>query len=325
MPVIEYMDGFDDYAAADATLWGWDGPWTSMQAGRVTGQKARLTNATRTRSLNGDIRYTIGFAWWISNSSWGADITRLLENGTLHGLLKYNGDGTFSILRGTTVMATSPNQGIASGIAYHLELDYNCHDTTGSYELRLNETPIIGPTTGVDTRNGGAAGTLNQLTFVSQSGLNQDFDDLMITKGGGFNGDCRVITSLSNADGANTAWIASAGADYTCVDEATPNADTDYISSSTPGDRDTFSYPALGVVGVVKAVMVCAVARKDDAGTRLVAPVIRRGGTNYDGTAVALGTGYAGLAQVYEQDPSTAAAWTVANVDAGEYGSKLDT
>lgn len=63
----------------------------------------------------------------------------------VHGRLTYNGNGTFTISRAGSIPATSANVGIVSNTWYYLEVDYNVHDSTGSWEVRLNEVAIIGP------------------------------------------------------------------------------------------------------------------------------------------------------------------------------------
>lgn len=131
------------------------------------------------------------------------------------------------------------------------------------------------------------------------------------------------MTALPTGDGATVAWAASAGSDYQCVDEATPNGDTDFISSATPNDIDTFTYPALGLAGTVLGVAPTSVARKDDAGVRSIREVVRTSGTNYPGGAdLTLTSTYVNYQQVWETNPA-GGAWTVAAVDGAQFGVKL--
>jgi len=73
--------------------------------------------------------------------------------------------------------------------------------------------------------------------------------------------------------------------------------------------------------GSVFAVQTVLAARKDDAGVRQIAPVIRQSTTDYDGTTVTLSSTYDQYRQIYPQDP-TATNWTIANVNADEFGVK---
>jgi hypothetical protein len=155
--------------------------------------------------------------------------------------------------------------------------------------------------------------------------------------GGGI-GVAAGIKATAGATGDTTATVTSSinafltialkgnTAKYTAVDDPfSHDSDTSYIASATPGDRQTFDFPNLGTTGTVRAVQITTMARKDDAGTRTLASVVRRGTTNYDGTAVPLSASYIAVDYVYEQDPSTSAAWTVTNIDAGEFGVKVDS
>lgn len=317
---IDYIDGFDEVAAADIRLWGWSASANSIQTGRIAGSCIRLTSVGPTHALVSNARQTIGFAWCPGNAGSANDIARLLEGGVTQGVIRNNGDGTLSVQRGgPSTLATSAALGLANNIWYYIELDYTCHDSTGAFELRVDGATVASGS-GVDTRNGGTAGTPNTVQLVQQ-GSGYDFDDLYCASGStSFQGDCRVITSLPASDGADTGWTPSTGtAHYACVDEIPQNGDTDYVSAST-SVKDTYGMAALGVTGTVRAVQTGAVARKDDAGSRSIKMVVRSGGTDYSGSTQALGTSYTGFWRVDPTDPGTAAAWTVSGVNAGEYG-----
>jgi hypothetical protein len=324
---LVYIDGFDEYVTADIPDWGWTGSQCTIAAGgRVAGTCMQLGGNGSTnlnRAVSAGARFTVGFAWKTGTHGTTNNLCRFFEGATEHGRLFYNGNGTFTISRAGSIPATSANMGITSGVWYYIEVDYNCHDTTGAWEVRFNGVAIIGPTSGLDTRNGGTAGLVDSINLSELSGGAQHIDDLYIASGSDFQGDCRVITRLPNGEGALTDWTPSTGTDNSAlVDDAAPNDDTDYVSSSTANQRDTYLYADLGVTGAVRAVQVGMMARKDDAGTREIAPVVRQGGVNYDGAAQNLSTAYAGLYQLYAQDPSTAAAWSVAGVNSAEFGVK---
>jgi hypothetical protein len=105
------------------------------------------------------------------------------------------------------------------------------------------------------------------------------------------------------------------------VNEHPPTDDTTYVSDSTPGDIDSYTVTDIDGGATVYAVQTNMWARKDDAATRQIAPVIRQASTDYVGTTVTLGTTYQYYSQLYDKDP-TAAAWTAANVNSDEFGVK---
>lgn len=317
----------DTYAAADATMLGWDQAPSSIQTGRVAGGCQRWTSRVGLRAVPSSASRTTRFAWRPTSAAANSDVFRYYETGTEHIRLNYNGDGTFTVSRAGTALAggTTANLGIASNTWYHIELYALINDTTGAFELRVNEVAVASGS-GLDTRNGGTSGVINQIR-VAASSTTHDFDDLHSMSGQDWAGDTRCIGQLPNSDGATLQWTPSTGTThYTLVDDATPGGDTDYVSDATAGHIDTYGYPSVGVGSgaTVLGVMVRLIARKDDAGTRTIDQVVRRGGTNYaTGTAKTLSTSYAAAEGIFNTDPSTGSAWaSVAAVNAGEYGVK---
>ncbi len=318
----------DTYAAADATMLGWDQAPSSIQTGRVAGGCQRWTSRVGLRAVPSSASRTTRFAWRPASAAANSDVFRYYETGTDHIRLNYNGDGTFTVSRAGTALSggTTANLGIASNTWYHIELYALINDTTGAFELRVNGVTVASGS-GLDTRNGGTSGVVSVIRFNGR-GTNDDYDDLWSDgSAGAFNGDMRVCSNLPNSDGGASQWTPSTGtAHYACVDDATPGGDTDYVSDATAGRIDTYGYPSVGVGSgaTVLGVMVRLIARKDDAGTRTIDQVVRRGGTNYaTGTAKTLSTSYAAAEGIFNTDPSTGSAWaSVAAVNAGEYGVK---
>jgi hypothetical protein len=71
-------------------------------------------------------------------------------------------------------------------------------------------------------------------------------------------------------------------------------------------------------------VVIWPFARKDDGGFRTIQGAIKSGGTlGTIGTDVALGTNYQYLFCQSTTDPNTGSAWTLAAVNAAEFGVKI--
>jgi hypothetical protein len=321
------IDGFDDYSvAADAVAGGWAGNTGAAAAGNIAGNCLTGTGNAISHVYGADA-YVHHLFYWKTSAAGSAisNLWRALEGATEHLRLAYNGNGTFTFSRAGTTVGTTPtsaNLGIISNSWYHIEIIARVHDTAGSYDVYVNGVlACTGGGSALDTRNGGTAGTPDAIAFIGNS---QFWDDVIVYvgSGGAQKGMARVITKLPTGDGANTSWNPSTGSRYTCVDEAAPNS-TDYISSATPGDRNTFTYPALGVTGTVLGVAPTSLATKDDAGTRTIRETIRTGGNDYDGAVdKTLTTTYVDYQEVWEANPS-GGAWTVSGVDAAEFGVKL--
>lgn len=325
---LESWHGFDELATGDFPADGWTGTNpASMQTGRFSGQCARITS---TAGLNRPFktpgtRQTIGWAWrgpTTINST--GNIMRYLEGATEHARLTINAGGSLSVSRAGTALTggTTAAGIITSGVWYYIELDYTCSDTVGAFQLWVNGVSVASGS-GLDTRNGGT-GVMSVFSLASANGQTCDFDDLYEASGTtSAQGDCRVMTNWPNANGATITWTPSAGTNYQNVDETTPDGDTTYNSDATTGHIDTFGMPALGVTGTVLGVLTHAFARKDDAGARNFATVLRDdGGTNNAGATVALTASYVGYYDTWLTNPNGGGAWTVTAVNNSETGYK---
>lgn len=175
---------------------------------------------------------------------------------------------------------------------------------------------------GITTQQSGAA----QMTALMLLGAGNPalFDDMYLKTTAGFLGPSRIILKTPNSDGALTQWTPSAaGSHFSKVNDNPPDGDTTYNSDATATDIDLYGFTALGQTPAnIWAVQVDLYARKDDAAARTIATEVRSGGTNFVGTTQpALTTTYLALyTQIYEQDPKTAAAWILANLDAAQFG-----
>lgn len=220
---------------------------------------------------------------------------------------------------------------------YYFEMKGTIHNTTGSYEIRIDGSTFGGLSgTNVDTRNG-ATGTWDNFILGSGtlSNMTVDLDDLYLcdtssANNNDFLGDTKTYTILPLTDavsaGSNAAFTPSAGTDHgAMVDETNPNDDTDYNASSTPGNIDTYQYPDQSITGTFRAVTLSAYMKKTDAGARTVSGVTRVAGVNYMTAAINPNTDYRYRQLIFELNPATGARWTDPEVDAAEFGLQITT
>lgn len=205
---------------------------------------------------------------------------------------------------------------------YHMQVKVFIHNTLGSFEVRLNNVSVISGTN-VDTQSTGTAGA-----NIHEFGGNAWIDDWWICDGDGaayndFLGDLKAIQVKPNGVGNYSEWTPSAGANWQCVDEAPPTDDTDYVASSTVGQRDTYAMENPGFVGAIKGVQHNVMVRKDDAGVRTARTLYRGGGVDFDGVDVTLNTTYQVITRVMETDPATGVDWTTLGINAAEFGEKI--
>lgn len=240
------------------------------------------------------------------------------------------------------ILATS-TVAVQQGSFYFCELVFTIGGA-GSVQCFLNGDSICSAS-GVDTDytntgtwDGIQLGKVQEFTNPSLNATNYlDFDDLYVidTSGARNNsrlGDVKVEALFAQTDavapGATLQWTPVSGSDHgAMVDEVTPDDDTTYNSATTVGFIDTYNYPSLAIgTGTIKAVTVLPCATKDDSTTKKIATVVRHGGTNYAASGQSVSTSsYRYHPQIYETNPGTSTDWTVADINAAEFGVKVDT
>jgi hypothetical protein len=185
-------------------------------------------------------------------------------------------------------------------------------------------------TRGSGTNNSADSVRIGYTSNVTGAFLNPaDIDDFWVCDDTGgvndtFLGDCRVQCLFPDGAGASSGWTPLSGTNFSNVDDSVPDNDTTYVSTGAAGTIDTYSMQNLAATtGSVKAVQTVIDARKDDSGTRTIAPVFHIGASDYVGSNQNIMTTYAMFLQVYQVSPATAIAWTVAEVNALNAGQKL--
>lgn len=134
-----------------------------------------------------------------------------------------------------------------------------------------------------------------------------------------------IYKSLPSGAGDSTDLTPSAGANWQCVDERPPNDATDYVSSDAVDDYDLYTTAGTSApaAGDVSAVVLWTRARLSEAGAGNIATVIKPNAAETDSADYALDVSWDYVSTLYEQNPETAAAWTVAEVDAAQIGVKV--
>lgn len=213
----------------------------------------------------------------------------------------------------------------------YVEVRVFVHDTDGQIEVRLNGTVEIN-LTGVDTRNSSTLDSVSAFALRHCTGLSNttNFDDLYVrtsssstAESGGFLGDIRIKPLYPDADGTYSQMTPSTGTThYTLVDETTPGT-TDYVSSSTAGHKETYSFENFSDSGSVKAVQLNVYAAKDDAGFRGLDLMTKSGATENFDSSQPLSVTVAYKTKVWEKNPNTSNDWSQSEVNAAEFGARI--
>lgn len=327
---VVLMEGFDHISVASITTKGWSFASGNMVAGRFGGQALRGINAGTsyiTKALPSTYsELIVGFAYQLEAFT-AREVFVTRNGGTIVAKVTVVLVGANYVFRVVNAAGTTLATGTTPIVLanwYYLEVKVVVSATVGTVELRLN-----GASTAECSGTGLNTGALNidNIGYVFGSLWIHSWDDIYAVDTSGsaptntWLGDVKVETLYPTANGTNTAWTGA----YTDVDDpATFDSDATFISSSTPGDKETYAVTDLTTAaGTVLAVQTNLVARKDDAGVRTIAPVLRTGGTDYDGTTTPeLSASYVDYTQLYDRLDPSGAAWSISTVNAMEAGVK---
>lgn len=308
-----------------------------LQAGNAGGSACWVTVAIANRAT-----IFVGFAFQpVANQNTNSYCILALNDGATSQLLFYlNPNMTISCYRQNTgnLLGTSASA-FKTGLYTYFEVKATIDPSAGVVQVRFNgQTDAQLNLTGQNTRasaNSQVNGVLiGQVLGSANTANTLYFDDFYICDtNGSFNnnflGDITVQAVLPNANGTTNNWTKGGSTinanNYQQVNENPPDGDTTYVIDNNIGDIDRYLYPAIvPTAGTVDAVVVWPYARKDDAGLRSIRAATKSGSTLGDnGSDLALNQQYAYFMGLFESDPNTSAAWTLANAEAAEFGVKL--
>lgn len=328
-----YIDSFDHYATADATKKGWTlgsyGAISSSQGRRSTSAfRARGTSGTR--SIAQGASFVVGMAMKFDATGANA-LFGLIDGSTEQISVRLNSSAQIILSRNGTTLGTSSFT-VSPATWYFIELKATIANSISadSCIVRVNGIEVLNLAAGTDTQ--ATANAYANKLYIAGPGSAIEvtytyIDDLYVCDQSGsanndFLGDVRVDAIYPDGDGAYSEWTPSTGSThYNLVDETAPNT-TDYVSSDTVGQRDSYTFadlPAITTV-TVHGLQVNAAALNDDAGARSIATFARAGSNNQDGTGEALNTSQVYVRQISEINPNTSEAWTQGGVNGAQFG-----
>lgn len=332
------LDSFDHYADTEFVK-----KWTHRLAGVITPTLPRsglqsfdfsantgptffLTSAEEHATI------VVGFAWKSTDYFAGEQTLMDFRSDlavTAHVALTMTPVGKLAVRRGTnagTKLIDEVGASLVIGVWHYIEMKATLHDSTGAVEVRVDGVAVMSAS-GIDTKNAGTKTVFDSIVFgisgLANFGL---MDDFYFCNGAGgvhdnFLGDLSIQTIYPSGAGNTTGMTPSAGANYTTVDEATGNT-SDYVSSLVITTKDTYAFGNISTPRTIKAVQLVQYATKLD-GSRLLVPVIRSAGTDYDSTGQPARGDWFIHRTLHPTDPATGVAWTDTNVNAAEFGVKV--
>jgi hypothetical protein len=111
---------------------------------------------------------------------------------------------------------------------------------------------------------------------------------------------------------------------YDAINETYSLGDSDYVYANT-AVQDLYSTATLlNTQKEIKAVSIITTSRKEEPDPLTVAPILKSGATQVDGTGYNLRASvYTTNSQTFEVDPATSQIWTKAAVEAVQWGQKI--
>lgn len=335
-----FADGFDHYSTS-TIAYKWD---TTNQYGIITAVASggsAWSNTTGSfdiqalvskKSLGNNTTLYCGFriymGGWSSSAYNDGYIFSLVDTDlTPHISLYQQTTTVWDIYRGTSNVTTG-NYKPPNSRWLVVELYVNCHDTTGAYTLNIDGTTIY-TASNVDTRNG-SNGYLSKICINNYGGqtgsgygvANAYYIDDLYVSDSGFLDNPKIYTLYPSGNGNSSGFTGSDGNstdNYALVDEAAISS-TDYVQAASSSLKDTYAFGNLTVTpATIYGVQTC-LSGSLDSGTRDISPVIRSGGSDYNGTTVSPSTAVYTYTEMFENDPATATAWTESGVNNAEFG-----
>lgn len=345
---LVFADGFDHYLAADilAKWTGWISGTSMANSLRISPDYARPPGGMGIvfgdNGVNRGIYKTFptthasfvsGFAFYAGATPLAMPLWAVFDSAsgvpasTPQLALRGDGAGHLTIVRGTTVIATSTNV-FSLNTWYFIEIKATIHNTTGAYEVRVNgsSTGWLPAATGQNTRGQSANNFVDIVALGTNQVATHRFDDFYFLSAGAPNNDFlgpqKIVTLFPAGAGNYAQWSGNYASNYTNANELAGDSDNTFNQSATANQIDSFVFDDVPT-GTIAAVQHTLLVRQDAGAARTVAPLQRSGGTDYVGSTLAVAGSYQYLTDPRDTDPATAAAYTAANVNAAEFGYKL--
>jgi hypothetical protein len=328
-----FIEGFDVYSTPMTELYPgkWNNGSISGFAGLTTGRLGvnkclSLTHSDYVdKTLNNIGPIIVGLALKFSSSPAGETFLEFYEGGITNFTVQLNTSRKIEVTNSAGSIVGTSTLALSVGVWYYIEVKATIGNT-GSVEVRVDSNTEINVTS-IDIMNSSNAYVDNMRLLGNTASLYIDDLYLLDTTGSinnDFLGDSRVDPFFPSAD--NTVqWLPSSGVtNYTNVDDATPNGDTDYVYSSTPGDIDLYDFGNMPIgTGDVFGVQVVANARKMDAGTRNLKIKVKSGATTQTSGTLNLSTTYANHIAMFEDSDGAGTVWDKTLVDAAQIGIEV--
>lgn len=319
-------------------------PVISSTVKRSGSYALKISGSTNNRSafIGGDfsVRWFRAYLWIDTLPDANDVIMGILNATTLRCGIRLNTDGTLQLMDEDGDIG-SPSAALSTATWYRLELHLDVSGAGGTHVItaRVNGSDFAT----ANNRNVGLSSNRCAVgkripTGTDTTGIYY-FDDLAVNSNTGsfqnsWPGEGSVLYLFPNAAGDNTQWTPSAGSNFQCVDDVTPNDATDFVSSNTLDQIDDYNLGASGISGVVNVVHVHT-RQADNANTALrfrtrikasaAGTVEESAALNSLGAYTTNISNFAPELTLYDLPGASTTAWTPTDLDAAQIGIRIST
>jgi len=344
--MILWADGFDHYGGTGNEANMTAGAWVEVVGAALSNTQARTGTYSMQFNLGGPdrIRSVFGAAQTTAKMGAAFYLTALPDGNDSLFLFQFNdaanacqvaimlqSTGAVAAYRGAPygggggVLLSTSSALVSANAWNHIEAKVIIDDSAGAVEVRLNGVTIVN-VAGADTKF-----TANTETSQVQIGHGQNLlqnapwyvDDVVASNASGsvntdFLGDRKVYTDFPNADTADVDWTPNSGANrYSRINDATPDGDTSYVSSTAAAQKFGVTFPALdSAVTSIAGIIFVNLSKKTDAGDCSLEVDLVSSGDVEAGAVRAITAAYTLYHDVFQTDPHTSAIWTQAAASA---------
>ena len=308
----------------------------STKTGRVFGTSIAPNNgALVTPAFSPSSEGVIGFGFYLQDHRSALGSTN--QNGMhfeLGGALQLlvspestSGSGfRFRVMRGSTILATTPY--FPFGAWVYVEFKAECLTSGGSYELRVDgAVEVTG--TGVDTADSGSDGWDSVAMRYGSLSSRVYLDDIYVidtsgTTNNDYLGAVVVEGLVPTAEGTSADW-GSQGNTNNGINVG-DTSDSSYNKSDTNGNQDLYVYEDLQEIdGTIYGVQLNSQLAMNEVGSRTVKTQYRDPDTTEADieSHTLSSTVIDSYASVLEENPTSSTAWTVSDIDDGEFGIEV--
>lgn len=341
-----WFDGFDDYGLDENNML--DGAYAQVvsSAGNTelsttnpaTGTTCwifRMSNSTGARGIRKVLpstHQTIGIAGRfmldaIPSASDRAILWNIRDSGNSNLVtLRIQADGQISMRNGGEAGAELANSGdfkLTAGIYQHIEAKVFLSATVGTIEVRVDGITRISATGLAISASPAGQVWLGGAGFVTHPIARCDdfvLWDIAGSENNDFLGPKSVFLQMPDQDTAQADMTPVGSAtSYGAVNQTTPDGDTSYLESATPGDVTELDLADLPPeVTSISGIMLFDRSRKTDEGDGNVQKSLISGASVAAGADNPIATQYGFRYDIFEVDPATGSAMTPSAFNAAQ-------